>query len=125
MPREVGDIGFPIELHPRDPDTAWVFPMDGTDVWPRTSPDGRPAAYVTRDAGASWTRCDAGLPERAWYTVKRQAMTVDDADPVGVYFGTTSGDVWASADEGASWTRIAEHLPEIYSLEFASPAARR
>ena len=51
MPRDVGDIGFPIELHPRDPDTAWVFPMDGTDVWPRTSPDGRPAAYVTRDAG--------------------------------------------------------------------------
>ena len=42
MPRDVGDIGFPIELHPRDPDTAWVFPMDGTDVWPRTSPDGRP-----------------------------------------------------------------------------------
>ena len=52
MPRDVGDIGFPIELHPRDPDTAWVFPMDGTDVWPRTSPDGRPAVYVTRDAGA-------------------------------------------------------------------------
>ena len=64
MPRDVGDIGFPIELHPRDPDTAWVFPMDGTDVWPRTSPDGRPAVYVTRDAGASWTRCDDG-PARA------------------------------------------------------------
>ena len=56
MPRDVGDIGFPIELHPRDPDTAWVFPMDGTDVWPRTSPDGKPAVYVTRDAGESWTR---------------------------------------------------------------------
>ena len=53
MPAEVGDIGFPVELHPRDPDTAWVFPMDGTDVWPRTSPDGRPAVFVTRDAGAS------------------------------------------------------------------------
>jgi photosystem II stability/assembly factor-like uncharacterized protein len=90
MPAEVGDIGFPIELHPRDPDTAWVFPMDGTDVWPRTSPDGRPAVYVTRDAGASWERLDRGLPERAWLTVKRQAMTVDAGDPVGVYFGTTS-----------------------------------
>ena len=54
MPRDVGDIGFPVEVHPRDPDTAWVFPMDGTDVWPRTSPDGRPAVYVTRDAGATW-----------------------------------------------------------------------
>ena len=77
MPEAVGDIGFPIELHPRDPDTAWVFPMDGTDVWPRTSPEGRPAVYVTRDAGQSWTRGDVGLPSPAWFTVKRQAMTVD------------------------------------------------
>jgi len=122
MPKSVGDIGFPIELHPRDPDTAWVFPMDGTDVWPRTSPDGQPAAYVTRDAGNSWTRLGTGLPERAWFTVKRQAMTVDTADPVGVYFGTTSGEIWASADEGASWTCIAEHLPEIYAVEHADPA---
>jgi hypothetical protein len=122
MPPEVGDIGFPIELHPRDPDTAWVFPMDGTDVWPRTSPDGRPAVFVTRDGGASWTRQDRGLPERAWYTVKRQAMTTDDADPVGVYFGTTSGELWASTDEGEQWRCIAQHLPEIYSVEFADPA---
>ncbi len=119
MPGEVGDIGFPVELHPRDPDTVWVFPMDGTDVWPRTSPDGKPAVFVTRDAGESWTRCDRGLPPEAYWTVKRQAMTTDDRDPVGVYFGTTCGEVWASRDEGASWTRIAEHLPEIYSIEFA------
>jgi photosystem II stability/assembly factor-like uncharacterized protein len=122
MPREVGDIGFPVELHPRDPDTAWVFPMDGTDVWPRTSPDGCPAVYVTRDAGASWTRCDSGMPPRAWFTVKRQAMTVDRESSVGVYFGTTSGEVWASADEGSTWRCIAAHLPEIYSVEPAYPA---
>ena len=122
MPSEVGDIGFPIELHPRDPDTAWVFPMDGTDVWPRTSPDGHPAAYVTRDAGASWTRLDGGLPEVAWYTVKRQAMAVDSRDPVGVYFGTTSGELWGSADEGASWSQLLQHLPEVYSVEVAEPA---
>jgi photosystem II stability/assembly factor-like uncharacterized protein len=121
MPTDVGDIGFPIELHPRDADTAWVFPMDGTDVWPRTSPDGRPAVYVTRDAGGSWARCEDGLPESAWFTVKRQAMTVDDGTPVGVYFGTTSGEVWASADEGGSWRCIASHLPEIYSVEYADP----
>jgi photosystem II stability/assembly factor-like uncharacterized protein len=120
MPRDVGDIGFPIELHPRDPDTAWVFPMDGSDVWPRTSPDGRPAAFVTRDAGESWMRCDGGLPARGWFTVKRQAMTTDAADPVGVYFGTTSGEMWASVDEGAYWTCIAQHLPEIYSVECAN-----
>ena len=124
MPRDVGDIGFPIELHPRDPDTAWVFPMDGTDVWPRTSPDGRPSSFVTRDAGQTWTRLDAGMPERAWWTIKRQAATVDHGEPVGVYFGTTSGELWASRDEGASWAPIIRHLPEIYSLEFADPVER-
>jgi photosystem II stability/assembly factor-like uncharacterized protein len=117
LPREIGDIGFPVEVHPRDPDTAWVFPMDGTEVWPRTSIDGRPAVYATRDGGSSWARQDAGLPERAWFTVKRQAMTTDRADPVGVYFGTTSGEVWASADEGGRWSCLAAHLPEIYSVE--------
>ena len=50
-------------------------------------------------------------------------MTTDDGDPVGVYFGTTSGEVWASADEGDSWDRILEHLPEIYSVEIGRPAA--
>jgi photosystem II stability/assembly factor-like uncharacterized protein len=123
MPRDVGDIGFPIELHPRDPDTAWVFPMDGTDVWPRTSPDGKPAAYVTRDAGASWTRCDQGLPPTGWFTVKRQAMTVDGGDPVGVYFGTTSGELWGSNDEAATWSPLVQHLPEIFSVESAQPTA--
>ena len=126
MPTEVGDIGFPIELHPRDPDIAWVFPMDGTDVWPRTSPDGRPAVYRTSDAGESWTRCDNGLPSTAWFTVKRQAMTVDQQPTIGVYFGTTSGEIWASVDEGDSWQCIASHLPEIYSLECAeSPPSSR
>ena len=111
MPRKIGDIGFPIVLHPRGPRTAWVFPMDGTEVWPRTSPGGKPAVYATRDAGKSWQRLDRGLPrEQAWLTVRRQSMTADAHDPVGLYFGTTSGEVWASADEGASWTSIAQHL---------------
>ena len=120
MPKSVGDIGFPIELHPRDPDTVWVFPMDGTDVWPRTSPDGKPAAYRTRDGGESWQRCDKGLPETAWFTVKRQAMTVDSDDNLGVYFGTTSGEIWGSVDEGDSWRQLAAHLPEIYTVEHAT-----
>lgn len=125
MPADVGDIGFPIELHPRDPQTVWVFPMDGTDVWPRTSPGGKPAVYVSRDGGQSWHRGDRGLPEVAWFTVKRQAMTTDDLDPVGVVFGTTSGEVWASRDEGVSWTNVVSHLPEIYSVEYAPFADRR
>jgi photosystem II stability/assembly factor-like uncharacterized protein len=118
MPREIGDIGFPIVLHPRDPDTAWVFPMDGTTVWPRTSVDGRPAAYRTRDGGRSWERQDQGLPQsQAWFTVKRQAMAADGLDPVGIYFGTTSGEIWTSADEGESWRALAAHLPHVYAVE--------
>ena len=120
MPHSIGDIGFPIELHPRDPDTAWVFPMDGTDVWPRTSPDGQPAVYKTADGGDNWTRCDQGMPGRGWFTVKRQAMAVDAEDSIGVYFGTTSGEIWASTDEGSTWSSIAAHLPEIYSVEHAT-----
>ncbi|QUD87794.1 WD40/YVTN/BNR-like repeat-containing protein [Phenylobacterium montanum] len=122
MPSEVGDIGFTIIPHPRDPDTAWVFPMDGTDVWPRTSPGGAPAVYRTRDAGASWERQDSGFPrEQAWFTVKRQAFCADGHDPLGLYLGATNGEVWMSDDEGGGWRRVAAHLPEIYSV-VAAPA---
>jgi hypothetical protein len=120
MPKRVGDIGFPMVVHPRDADTAWVFPMDGTTVWPRTSPDGRPAAYVTRNAGRTWQRLDEGLPEnQAWWTVKRQAMTVDAEATPALYLGTTSGELWIGRDEGARWSNIARHLPEVYAVEVA------
>jgi photosystem II stability/assembly factor-like uncharacterized protein len=122
-PKEVGDIGFPLVLHPRDPQTAWVFPMDGTEVWPRVSPGGKPAAYVTRDSGRTWQRLDRGLPSsQAWFTVMRQAMTADAHEPLGIYFGTTSGEVWASTNEGAEWSCIARHLPQIYAVESAESA---
>lgn len=118
MPTDIGDIGFPVVLHPRDPNTLWVFPMDGTSVWPRTSVGGRPAAYVSRDAGRQWRRLDRGLPpEQGWFTVLRQAMTGDRCDPVGLYFGTTGGELWGSVDEGEQWTCIARHLPQIYAVE--------
>lgn len=117
MPPEIGDIGFTVVAHPRDPDTAWVFPMDGTEVWPRTSPGGRPAVYRTRDAGRSWERQDGGFPrEQAWFTVKRQAFCADSGTPLGLYLGTTGGEIWMSGDEGANWRRIVAHLPEIYSV---------
>ena len=97
--------------------------MDGHTVWPRTSPDGKPAVYGTRDGGANWQRLDAGLPrEQAWWTVKRQAMAADVLDPVGLYFGTTSGELWMSADEGDAWACIVRHLPEIYAVEVTQPA---
>jgi hypothetical protein len=118
MPKAIGDIGFPMVLHPRDPNTCWVFPMDGTQVWPRTSPGGKPAAYVTRNGGKKWQRLDNGLPaEQAWFTVFRQAMTADARDPVGIYFGTTCGEIWASTNEGEKWSNIARHLPHVYAVE--------
>ncbi|MDE3114153.1 MAG: glycosyl hydrolase [Pseudomonadota bacterium] len=123
MPKKVGDVGFPMVVHPRDDNTCWVFPMDGTMVWPRTSPDGQPAAYVTRNGGKTWKRQSAGMPEaQAWWTVKRQAMTNDGRDPVGLYLGTTSGEIWASRDEGESWRAVARNLPEIYAVEAAEIA---
>jgi photosystem II stability/assembly factor-like uncharacterized protein len=120
MPKQIGDIGFPIVVHPRDDNTAWVFPMDGQTVWPRVSLGGKPSAYVTKNGGKSWTRLDGGMPgSQAWWTVKRQAMSADTKDPVGLYFGTTSGELWMSRDEGKRWSVIAQHLPEIYAVEAA------
>ncbi|MGH7949786.1 MAG: glycosyl hydrolase, partial [Candidatus Binataceae bacterium] len=117
MPKEIGDIGFGIVVHPRDPDSAWVFPMDGTEVWPRTALEGKPAVYRTRDAGKSWERHDRGLPrDKAWYTVLRQAFVQDGRDPLGIYFGTTSGELWMSRTEGQSWMQIAGHLQRILSV---------
>ncbi len=122
MPRRVGDIGLPMVVHPRDADVAWVFPMDGSTVWPRTSPGGMPAAYVTRNGGRTWRRAASGLPERdAWWTVKRQALAADGGDPVGLYVGTTSGELWASIDEGRQWACIGRHLPEVYAVETGQP----
>ncbi len=120
MPKKIGDIGFPMVVHPRDPDACWVFPMDGGSVWPRVSIGGKPAVYGTRDCGASWQRFDKGLPSaQAWWTVKRQAMCSDGAAHVGLYLGNTGGEVWASRDEGRSFRCLFRHLPHIFSLSMA------
>jgi hypothetical protein len=121
MPKRIGDIGFPIITHPRDPNKVWVLPMDGSTVWPRTAPDGKPAVYRSSNAGRSWERLDRGLPRaHAWFTVLRQAMCADRSARLGLYFGTTQGETWASSNEGESWRCIARHLPEIYSVTHAA-----
>lgn len=110
-------FGFPAAVHPRDAETLYLIPLNG-DSAGRYMPDAKAAAWRTRDGGATWQDKRAGLPQHnAYINVLRQALAVDRLEPVGVYFGTGSGEVYASADEGETWTRIAEHLPSISSVE--------
>ncbi len=109
-------FGFPLAIHPRDPDRAWVIPLVA-DV-DRVPPEGRLRVWETADRGASWTARGDGLPdEGAYLTVLRQAFCDDGADPLGLWFGTESGTVFGSVDAGASWFLAAEHLPKVTSVQ--------
>lgn len=115
-------FGFPAAAHPRDPDTLYLIPLNG-DAVGRYMPDGKAAVWRTTDRGVSWRDLRQGLPQDgAYFGVLRQAMTIDRLNPAGLYFGTSSGSLYASADEGDSWTRVAEHLPAITSVEVLHPA---
>ena len=108
-------FGFPLAVHPRDPETAFVLPLKGDQF--RVPPKASLAVYRTRNGGRSWHRLAKGLPRSgAYFNVLREAMSSDSHDPCGVYFGTTSGTVFASRDEGASWSVLAENLPAICSV---------
>jgi photosystem II stability/assembly factor-like uncharacterized protein len=83
-------------------------------------PDGAAAVWRTRDAGNSWQRLGEGLPQRdAHLGVLREGMAIDAYDTPGVYFGTSTGQVFASADEGETWSELANYLPSITSVEVA------
>jgi photosystem II stability/assembly factor-like uncharacterized protein len=110
-------FGFPAAVHPRDPATLYLVPLNG-DSLGRYVPDGKLAVWRTRDAGNHWAALREGLPQQnAYLCVLRQAMATDKLAPAGVYFGTSSGALFASRDEGESWNCIAQHLPVILSLE--------
>jgi len=111
------NFGFPALAHPRDPDTFYLLPLNGA-LAGRYVPDAKAAVWRTRDAGATWRDLRDGLPqENAFFGVLRQAMAADTLDSAGVYFGTSTGTLYASADEGDTWSCIAEHLPPISSVE--------
>ncbi|MDH5530782.1 MAG: exo-alpha-sialidase, partial [Paracoccaceae bacterium] len=115
-------FGFPISVHPRDPDTLWTLPLNGDSVG-RFPPDAAAAVWRSRDGGQSWQAQRSGLPQKGcFFTVLRQAMACDTRDPAGVYFGTNSGSVFASLDEGDTWNEIARHLPTILAVEVMDSA---
>ena len=112
------EFGFAAAAHPHDRDTFHVIPLDPGHG--RTMPDGRAAVWRTKDAGSSWERLANGLPqENAHLGVLRHGMTGDTYDTPGYYFGTSTGQVYASADDGERWSEIASYLPAISSVEVA------
>ncbi|MDX1482435.1 MAG: hypothetical protein R3315_12200 [Woeseiaceae bacterium] len=110
------DFGFPIAVHAHDPETIYVVPILSDSL--HYPPDGRLRVWRSRSGGEKWEALTDGLPqEHCYVNVLRDAMAVDRADPCGIYFGTTGGQVYASADEGDSWSPIVRDLPAVLSVE--------
>jgi photosystem II stability/assembly factor-like uncharacterized protein len=119
--RDVGgnlptDFGFPIDVHAHEPETIYVVPIKSdSEHYP---PEGKLRVYRSRSGGHEWEALTKGLPQSNCYVnVLRDAMAVDALDPCGVYFGTTGGQVYASASAGDRWAPIVEHLPAVVSVE--------
>jgi photosystem II stability/assembly factor-like uncharacterized protein/molybdopterin converting factor small subunit len=109
------DFGFPLVMHPRDPDRAFVIPLVADRD--RVTPEGKVRVYETGDAGGTWEPRGEGLPdEQAYLTVLRQAFGHDGGDPLGLYFGATSGELFGSADAGRTWRTVAPHLAPVTSV---------
>ena len=110
------DFGFPIDVHAHEPETIYVVPIKSdSEHYP---PDGKLRVYRSRTGGGEWEALTRGLPQRDCYVnVLRDAMAVDTLDPCGVYFGTTGGQVYVSADAGDTWAPIVRDLPSVVSVE--------
>jgi photosystem II stability/assembly factor-like uncharacterized protein len=110
------DFGFPIAVHNKEPETIYVVPILSDSM--HFPPDGRLRVYRSRTGGNEWQELTNGLPQKDCYVnILRDAMAVDKMDSCGIYFGTTGGQVYASADSGDNWQAIAEHLPAVLSVE--------
>ncbi len=110
------DFGFPIQVHAHEPDTIYVVPIKSdSEHYP---PEGKLRVYRSRTGGNEWEALTKGLPQTNCYVnVLRDSMAVDSLDPCGVYFGTTCGQVYASADAGDNWAPIVRDLPPVLSVE--------
>jgi photosystem II stability/assembly factor-like uncharacterized protein len=110
------DFGFPIDVHAHEPDTVYVVPIKSDSE--HYVPEGKLRVYRSRTGGNEWEALTDGLPQRDCYVnVLRDAMAVDSLDPCGVYFGTSGGQVYVSADAGDHWTAIVRDLPPVLSVE--------
>ena len=110
------DFGFAIDVHAHEPETIYVVPIKSdSEHFP---PDGKLRVYRSRTGGNEWEALTKGLPQSDCYVnVLRDAMAVDSLDSCGVYFGTTGGQVYASADAGDTWAPIVRDLPAVLSVE--------
>lgn len=112
------DFGFAMVVHPRNPDCVYIVPVESDEF--RCACDGRLRVYRTRNGGSSWEPLSRGLPQKGAYeTVLRDAMTADFLDPVGIYFGTRSGQLFGSRDEGKTWQKILDGLPSVVCVRSA------
>ncbi|MGA8206405.1 MAG: exo-alpha-sialidase [Candidatus Dormiibacterota bacterium] len=112
------NFGFPVLVHPNQPDTAYLFPLTADSE--RLPPDRRCRVYRSRDGGDSWEPLSNGLPQSGYHSlVLRDALCTDRGEPAGIYFGTRHGEVYQSLDDGDSWQLVAAHLPQVLSVRAA------
>jgi photosystem II stability/assembly factor-like uncharacterized protein len=110
------DFGFPIDIHPHEPNTIYVVPIKSDSE--HVPPEGKLRVYRSRTGGNDWEALTNGLPQsNCFVNVLRDAMAIDSLESAGIYFGTTGGQVYGSADAGDSWAPIVRDLPAVYSVE--------
>ena len=111
------DFGFPIVVHPHDPDVVYVMPHEGMT---RACPGGAPAVWRSANGGGSWQKLAKGFPKKeSFFTVQRDAMTMDDFKSPALYFGTTTGQLWLGRDGGEDWSCVFDSLPPIHCVKVA------